>query len=71
MKMIIHRPKIGLIIFLVMLGFFVSFMPTQTQAVDYYVADPKGIDGIAGTADDVDSSDSYLGTLAQPFATFA
>ncbi|MGB2820916.1 MAG: cadherin-like domain-containing protein, partial [Phycisphaerae bacterium] len=41
------------------------------DADTYYVADPRGADGLAGTADDVDSSDSYPGTMAQPFATLA
>ncbi|MGB2822352.1 MAG: cadherin-like domain-containing protein, partial [Phycisphaerae bacterium] len=51
---------------------------TVTMVVDavndadtYYVADPRGADGFAGTADDVDSSDSSPGTMAQPFATLA
>ena len=35
----------------------------------YYVADPRGQDGAAGTADDADASDAYPGTLAKPFAT--
>jgi hypothetical protein len=35
----------------------------------FYVADPKGPDGIAGTADDVNASDAYPGTQAKPFAT--
>jgi hypothetical protein len=40
-------------------------------AATYYVADPKGADGIAGTADDVDSSDSYPGTSSAPWKTLA
>ena len=35
----------------------------------YYVADTKGADGILGTGDDVDSNDSYPGTIAQPWRT--
>ena len=35
----------------------------------YYVADPRGLDGLAGTADDVDASNAYPGTIGQPFAT--
>jgi len=35
----------------------------------YCVADPRGADGLAGTADDVDASDTYPGTIDQPFAT--
>ena len=35
----------------------------------YYVADPRGADGLAGTADDVDANDTYPGTINQPFAT--
>jgi len=50
---------------------------TDTTTVDirvgpgdtYYVADPRGADGLAGTADDVDASDTYPGTIDQPFAT--
>ena len=38
-------------------------------ATNYYVSDPRGPDGVSGTVDDVDASDSYAGTLAQPFAT--
>ena len=37
----------------------------------YYVSDPRGADGVAGTADDVDASDAYPGTLSQPLATLA
>ena len=36
---------------------------------EFYVAAPSGPDGIAGTADDVDASDTYAGTLTHPFAT--
>ncbi len=38
-------------------------------AGNYYVADPRGPDGVAGTGDDIDASDNYSGTLSQPFAT--
>ncbi|MCX5672155.1 MAG: cadherin domain-containing protein [Planctomycetota bacterium] len=40
-------------------------------AATYHVADPKGPDGVAGTADDADAKDSYPGMLDKPFATLA
>ncbi len=39
------------------------------RAGNYYVADPRGADGEAGTTDDINSSDAFNGTLVQPFAT--
>ena len=51
------------------LVFAACAIPAPSQAATYYVADPKGPDGVAGTADDADASDSYAGTQAKPFAT--
>ncbi|MHC4692181.1 MAG: hypothetical protein ACYS67_05520, partial [Planctomycetota bacterium] len=71
----IHRPKQGspwvlLIICLLTTGLFnLAAVTTTANATDYYLADPKGTDGIAGTADDVDSSDSYPGTSDLPWQT--
>jgi hypothetical protein len=45
------------------------FSSAIVQADNYYVADPRGADGIAGNSDDVNSSDTYDGTLNRPFAT--
>lgn len=50
------------------------FEPLESRTLlshTYYVADPRGPDGQAGTADDVDASDAYAGTLEKPFATLA
>ncbi|NIU11378.1 MAG: hypothetical protein GWN67_23060, partial [Phycisphaerae bacterium] len=59
-----------LIICLLTTGLFnLSAVTTTANATDYYLADPKGADGIAGTADDVDSSDSYPGTSELPWQT--
>ncbi len=71
-----YRPKQGspcvlLIICLLTTGLFnLAAVTTTANATDYYLADPKGADGIAGTSDDVDSSDSYPGTSeALPWKT--
>ncbi|HET6427737.1 MAG TPA: tandem-95 repeat protein, partial [Phycisphaerae bacterium] len=37
----------------------------------FYVADPRGPDGVTGGGDDVDASDGYAGTIDHPFATLA
>ncbi len=47
---------------------FLSISFTANGA-EYYVADPKGPDGIQGTNDDITSDDTFPGTLSQPFAT--
>lgn len=40
------------------------------NGAEYYVAEPRGQDGVSGTGDDVISNDTFPGTFAQPFATF-
>ena len=58
------------VLFILCLVFAINAaLPSAGLAATYYVADPKGADGIAGTLDDVDSSDSYPGTSEQPWAT--
>ena len=54
---------------LVTIIFFFTLAAHPASATTYYVADPKGADGIAGTPDDVDSSDGNPGTSEQPWAT--
>lgn len=46
-------------------------IPFPSNGAEYYVADPKGPDGISGTSDDVVSNDTFPGTATQPFATLA
>jgi len=50
-------------------AFLVFASANQVLADTYYVANPNGADDIAGTADDVNSSDSYTGTENQPWST--
>ena len=46
-------------------------IPFTSNGAEYYVADPRGPDGISGTGDDVISNDTFPGTPTQPFATLA